>query len=422
MKPALRVLAVVVVVALGAAAWFGVTRAQATTPPVRLSLNAPAAWIPAAGPAPTVPIPAQGSIAVDGVANGSPLQLARADADAVRPIASVAKAMTALVILESHPLNGAETGPAITIDQADVDDFLRIAGQDGSVVAVSRGERFTERDLLLGLMLPSGNNLALTAARWIDGSVDAFVSRLNARAVQLGMLHSHFADPDGLDVRTTSTAADLVVLGEAAVNNPQLAAVVSTLSATMPDGTVVRNLDQSLGTEPGWVGIKTGWTPQAGGCLLYAARRPAPPGLATVTVVGAVLGQPPDPAVDAVHPELGEAFKSAQASVAAAFAGYTWVTAGRGTLPVSGQVSTDWGAGSGMVVGGAPSSLLVHLGDSFSLTATPLPSSSPTPPMGASAPVGIVALASHGQTIGTWPLVTAGAVEGPSIWWKLTHG
>lgn len=421
MKLALWLVAVVAVVALGAATWLGVTRIHAAAPPVHVAVAAPATWIPAPGPAPVVPTPAQGSIAVDGVAGGSPVHLATAAADAVRPIASVAKAMTALVVLESRPLSGADPGPVITINQADVDDYLRIAGQDGSVVAVTRGERFTERDLLLGLMLPSANNLALTAARWLDGSVDAFVSHLNARAAQLGMLHTHFADPDGLDARTTSTAADLVLLGEAVVDNPQLVTVVSALTATMPDGTVVTNLDQSLGSVPGWIGVKTGWTPQAGGCLLYAARRPAPPGLPTVTVVGAILGQPPDPAVDARHPELGGAVGSAQASVAAAFAGYTWVTMGRPTLPVTGQLSTDWGPSSRLIVGGAPLSVLVHLGDSFTLTVTSLPPA-PTPPVPASAPAANLLVTGQGTTIGSWPLVTERAVDDASIWWRLTHG
>lgn len=418
MKLALRILAVAVVCAVGAAAWVAVVRLRAAPPPVQVSVTVASPWVPAPGPAPAVAAPASGSLAVDGVANGSIVHLVQADASAVRPIASVAKAMTALVILEAHPLTGADPGPVITISQVDVDDYRHIAAQDGSVVPVSRGERFTERDLLLGLMLPSANNLALTAARWVDGTVAAFVSHLNARAVTLAMAHTHFADPDGLDVNTTSTAADLVLLGEAVVANPQLLDVVSAGSATMPDGLVVTNLDQLLGTEPGWLGIKTGWTPQASGCLLFAARRPAPPGLPTVTVVGAVLGQPPDAAVAAAHPELGGAFHAAQAAVDAGFAGYTWVTVGRSTIPLKGLVSTAWGEESGVGIGGPDQSVLVHLGDAFALTATSAPLA---PPSSIDARVGRLSVTRDGQPVGTWSLIAGTPIDGPSAWWRLQH-
>src|SRR5207302_1877705 len=114
-----------------------------------------------------------------------------------------------------------------------------------------------------------------------------------AQAIALGMRQTHFADPSGFDPATVSTAADLVRLGRAVLAVPALADIVATRQATLPDGTQLRNLDTLLDTEPGWLGIKTGDSDAAGGCLLFAARRPpsgssGPP----VEVVGAVLGQP----------------------------------------------------------------------------------------------------------------------------------
>ncbi len=253
------------------------------------------------------------------VFRGAVTPLVATDAQTVRPIASVTKAMTALVILETHPLLPGQAGPTLTMTQQDVDDYHSIAAGGGSFAPVFLGEQLTERDLLLGLMLPSANNLALTAARWIDGSASAFVDRLNARASALGMHRTHFADPDGLSSDTTSTAADLVLLGEAVVMNDALLSVVSTTSATLPDGTTVENLNVLLTREPGWVGVKTGWTPAAGGCLLFAARRTLAAGAPPLTMVGAVLDQPPEGDADRAHPELGGAFDVARSAVDSAY-------------------------------------------------------------------------------------------------------
>jgi D-alanyl-D-alanine carboxypeptidase (penicillin-binding protein 5/6) len=331
----------------------------------------------------------------------------------------VAKTMTALVILETHPLQAGDLGPVITMTHADVADYLSIAAQQGSFVPVRVGEQFNERELLLGLMLPSANNLALSAARWIDGSVAAFVARLNARAAALGMSATHFADPDGLDAATTSTAADLLRLGEAAVANPALVDVVSTTTATLPDGTMVSNLDRLLTLQPGWIGIKTGWTPQAAGCLLFAARRQAASGAPALTIVGAVLGQPPDATSGWAHPELGGAFDVAATAVQTALAGYAAVRVGPGSIPVVGNLAAPWGASTQLLMTGPDRVVLVRLGQGLSASASPRPVSVPAP---AGTDAGSVTVSSGGVVVGHWRLVTAAAISAPSPWWRLVHG
>ena len=233
----------------------------------------------------------------------------------MRPIASVAKTMTALVILEQHPLAENEAGPSLTMTQQDVNDYHSIRDSGGSFAPVELGERFSERDLLIGLMLPSANNLALTAARWIDGSVGAFVARLNARAVALGMLHTHFADPDGLGCRHPSTAADLVILGEAVVATRRWSAWCRRASRRSPTAPCA---------EPEHPAHRRARLDR-GQDRLDAGRREAasssPPGEPwrrahrLLTVVGAALDQPPDGNVDLAHPELGGAFDVARAAV-----------------------------------------------------------------------------------------------------------
>ncbi len=375
----------------------------------------------AAAPTTTAPIlaPAQGSFALAAVFDGTTTQLAASNAQTVRPIASVAKTMTALAILDARPLLPGQQGPSLTITQQDVDDFHGIAAAGGSFAPVVLGERLSERDLLLGLMLPSANNFALTAARWIDGSVAGFVRRLNVRAVGLGMLHTHFADPDGLDRATTSTASDLVILARSVAGNSALIGVVSTINATLPDGTAVTNLNILLSAEPGWVGVKTGWTPDAGGCLLFAARRILAAGSPAVTVVGAVLGQPPDGNVDLAHPELGGAFDVARTSVDNAFRGLTTLRVGTGSIPVTGHIFASWGAYSSLRVSGPDRFVLLRAGDSLSATTATAPVSIPA---AAGADAGSVTVHLEGKVIGTWRLTTSDRLAAPSPWWKLLRG
>ncbi len=419
MRHPIRIVLVAAVIAVVAVVSVGTVRLLAATPTLRATATATTPWVPAGGTPPTVAAPPHGSLAVDALVGTAATHLAAADAATVRPIASVAKTMTALVVLDLHPLQPGEAGPVITMTQVDVDDYLHIAAQNGSFVPVRVGEQFSERDLLLGLMLPSANNLALSAARWVDGSVAAFVVRLNARASALGMSRTHFADPDGLNAGTTSTAADLLRLGEAAVANPTLVAVVSQTTATLPDGTVVGNLDRLLVLEPGWIGIKTGWTPQASGCLLFAARREPAPGVPALTVVGAALGQPPDLTSGWAHPELGGAFDVARNAVQTAFAGYAAVRVGSGSIPASGRLSAPWGTSTGVLVSGPDRVVLLHLGDPLTVTTHLRPVTVPAP---AGTSAGSMTVSSGGTVVGQWTLVTASAVDAPSAWWRLLNG
>jgi D-alanyl-D-alanine carboxypeptidase (penicillin-binding protein 5/6) len=422
--PVLRVVtaSVAAAVLLAGAAVGGVlaaTRIEAATPPLTPALRGTGMWVAALGSPPSIAAPAQGSLAVDAVVGSSVTHLLGSDAGTVRPIASVTKTMTALVILEVHPLAPGQDGPVLTMTQRDVNDYLTIAADGGSYAPVTLGERLSERDLLLGLMLPSANNLALTAARWVDGTVSAFVARLNARAAALGMTHTHFADPDGLDPGSTSTAADLVILGERAVDNDAMVGIVSTPTATLPDGTVVDNIDTLLGTEPGWLGIKTGWTQEAGGCLLFAARRTLSLGAPALTVVGAVLDQAPDGNVSVAHPELGGAFTAAQTAAEQAFAAYRVIRVGRGTVPLSGEVFGPWGTASALDLAGPDRTVLVRLGDPLTITAV---THSVAAPSTAGAAAGTVTVTLGGAVVGRWALVTSGSLSGPAPWWRLLHG
>src|SRR4051794_31500725 len=148
------------------------------------------------------------------------------------PIASVAKVMTAYLVLRDHPLRPGEDGPTITLTDADVADTDRRRGQEESVVPVAVGEQLTERQALQALLLPSANNIAAVLAQWDAGSEERFVDRMNAAARSLGMIHTRYTDPSGYDDATVSTAADQVLIVDRAMRLPVFATIVATASAT----------------------------------------------------------------------------------------------------------------------------------------------------------------------------------------------
>jgi len=204
-------------------------------------------------------------------------------------IASVAKVMTAYLVLRDHPLRIGQDGPTITLADDDVADTDQRRGREESVVSVAAGEQLTELQALQALLLPSANNIAVVLARWDAGSVGRFVARMNAAARSLGMNHTRYTDPSGFDDATVSTAADQVRIVERAMRLPVFARIVATRSATLPVAGTVHNTDALLGYD-GFVGVKTGSDDAAGGCFAFRAIRWVDGRRTTIT--GVVLGQP----------------------------------------------------------------------------------------------------------------------------------
>jgi D-alanyl-D-alanine carboxypeptidase (penicillin-binding protein 5/6) len=205
------------------------------------------------------------------------------------PIASVAKVMTAYLVLRDHPLAPGQDGPTITLTDADVADTDRRRRQQESVVPIAAGEQLTERQALQALLLPSANNIAAVLARWDAGSVDQFVARMNATARSLGMTRTRYTDPSGYDDATVSTAADQARIVDRAMRLPVFASIVATPTATLPVAGTVHNTNRLLGHN-GFVGVKTGSTVAAGGCFAFRAIRWIDGKPTTIT--GVMLGQP----------------------------------------------------------------------------------------------------------------------------------
>jgi D-alanyl-D-alanine carboxypeptidase (penicillin-binding protein 5/6) len=225
----------------------------------------------------------EAAVAVDGVG-----RLGVSGGEAPVPIASLAKVMTAYLVLKDDPLEPGEEGFEIEITGADVEDLHRRIAESQSVVAVEAGEVLSERQALEALLLPSANNVAALLAVHEAGSIEAFVGQMNEAASELGMRNTYYTDPSGFEDTTVSTAADQLKLGRTAMTDPTFAQIVAMPSTVLPVVGEVANFNELVGHE-GFVGIKTGSDDAAGGCLLFA-KRTAVDGH-TRTVLGAVLGQ-----------------------------------------------------------------------------------------------------------------------------------
>jgi D-alanyl-D-alanine carboxypeptidase (penicillin-binding protein 5/6) len=239
---------------------------------------------PAAGGQAPPRVPnADAAIVVDAV-DGAVLFAKRPDEE--RSIASTTKLMTALLALEEAEPREVFTAPAYNALPAE------------SRINLREGERMTVQDLLEALLLESANDAAVTLAENIAGSREAFVEQMNDRAAELGLDHTSYANPIGLDQSGNySSARDLATLTRALLRNRRFARIVDMPSATLESGSrprVVQNRNDLVGAYP-WVdGVKTGYTLDAGNVLVGAAARGP-----RARVVSVVLGEPTEAARDA---------------------------------------------------------------------------------------------------------------------------
>jgi serine-type D-Ala-D-Ala carboxypeptidase (penicillin-binding protein 5/6) len=245
------------------------------------------------------------------------------------PIASIAKVMTAYLILRNHPMSVAENGATLTVTKAEADAYPSQLAAGQSLIQVVAGEALSERQALEALLLPSANNIAHILARWDAGNDAAFVAKMNDEATKLGMANTQYTDPSGLDPATVSTPGDQVILARKAMDIPALAQIVSMPQTTLPIVGEVKNVNTILGQD-GVVGLKTGFTDQAGGCLLFAAAITVEG--QTLRVLGAVLG---------VGTQTSDAFTSSRALIKASGAlvhKYRVVHAGQQVATVRGPL------------------------------------------------------------------------------------
>ena len=322
------------------------------------------------------------------------------------PTASTAKIITALTVLSRKPLSLNQSGPLITLTTSDVALYNAYAAQQGSVVKVIAGEQISEYQILQTLLLPSANNMADSLAIWAFGSLPAYTAAANAYLAEHKLTHSNVgSDASGLSPTTTSTAHDLVILGELAMENPALAQIVGQGAATgIPVVNNIKNVNFLLGTA-NIVGVKTGNTDQAGGVFVSASlttvnRKP-------VTIVTALAGVP----------SLFEAVNNSLPLIQSAQTNFKNVSVIKAGAKV-GDYRLPWG-GSVSATASKDLSALTWNGSSLSFNINLLP---------------IMISSQAGQTTGQITtqksaaddqqkiaIQLATAPTKPSVWWRLEH-
>lgn len=217
-----------------------------------------------------IPWPAEGQAAVKVVGSGD---LGTFGPQKPVPTASVAKIMTAYVVLRDHPLKKGKTGPQIKVDAKAVAEGG--STDESRIEGLSANQKFSEQDMIKMLMIPSGNNIARLLARWDTKSTNeaAFVKKMNAAAKDLGMKNTTYTDPSGLDPKTVSTAVDQLKLAEAVMKFDAFRPIVSVPNADIPGlpERINSNIDDLLLAGLSIKGIKTGSSTAAGGTLSWAA-------------------------------------------------------------------------------------------------------------------------------------------------------
>jgi len=209
------------------------------------------------------------------------------DLNTERPIGSITKVMTAVVVIDAGDLNRMITVPSAVVGYVNT--------YDASTAGLRPGDTLTATQLLAALLVPSGADAAYTLALAYGPGLVAFIAKMNATAEALGLTRTHFSNFDGLpwptEYSTYSTAADLLTLGRFAMQSAVFRSIVDqrTYRVAARSGHhayVWQNTDPLLGAYPGAIGIKTGYTQAAGHCLLFEATRDGR------SFIGVTLGSP----------------------------------------------------------------------------------------------------------------------------------
>ena len=182
-----------------------------------------------------------------------------------RKMASTTKIMTAIIIIENCKLN-----ESIEISK-------KAANTGGSRLGLKTGDKITILDLLYGLMLHSGNDAAVALAEYAGNDIPGFAEKMNKKAQELGLKNTHFETPHGLDSdEHYTTAYELALLTNYALNNPTFSKIVGTKNYTITINGYSKDLSNTnelLGNLDGVYGVKTGFTNGANRCLVTACKR-----------------------------------------------------------------------------------------------------------------------------------------------------
>lgn len=349
--------------------------------------------------APSVTWPNFGSSAIGAV--GFPGILASSGSTEPRPIASITKIVTSLVILNTKPLALNEPGPAITFSAQDAALVQAYAARNGETKPMRAGMTLSQLQVNEVMLIASANNYAESYSTWAFGSQTAFLAAAHTWLVAHGLNYTTLLDSSGMNPGNTSTASDLVAIGKLALANPVIASIVSTKNVNIPGVREIKNTNKLLG-QAGVDGIKTGTLDEAGACLLFSTQFKV--GSRSITLVGVALGGINHTALDSAVRSLISTAKKGFRSVALTKAGQSFAS-----------YSTPWNTKVRAIA--APNKPIVVWADT---------------PISTRVSVTKVGLAKAGEQVGSVlftvgkrkisvPLTLEKGIDDPGILWRLAH-
>jgi D-alanyl-D-alanine carboxypeptidase (penicillin-binding protein 5/6) len=327
--------------------------------------------------------------------------LARTGSEESLPIASITKIVTALTVLDAHPMTAGSAGPDITFDQDDAEIYSKYVAQNGKVVGVTPGTTLSQLDVLKVVLIESANNYAESLVNWAFGSEAEYLEAAHAFLAEHELTGTTVVDSTGMSPENVSTTADLVALARLALTSPTLADLVSTEATNVPGVGPIDNTNTLLGVD-GVDGIKTGTLDEAGACLLFSTDFAV--GDETISLVGVSLGAE-------THEALAADVRGLLESAAGNFTQLQVASAGQ----VVGELTTEWGDTAEIVV--AEDYREVVWSD------TPVSATVTTRDLSTGAAgedVGVLTV-TVGEETAEVPLELATDVEDPGPWWRLTN-
>jgi len=254
------------------------------------------------------------------------------------PTASIAKVITALVVLDKHPLKSGENGPTLTMTSDDVARLIKTQEQGGSYVSIANGEQLTEKQMFQAILLESANNLADSLAIWAFGSLENYQAAAEKWLKQNNLSDTTIGtDASGFDPSTKSTAANLCKIMLLAIKDPALMEIMGTAEiGDFPVAGNLKNTNELLGQSGVFAG-KTGFTDDAGHGVILATKVTVDSQSQIVAL--AVLGQDSYDEAFALSQKLIESIESSL-TLQKIQAGQT-----------VGQITSDWGNKTDLIVG-----------------------------------------------------------------------
>lgn len=322
--------------------------------------------------------------------------------DAIAPTASIAKVITALMVLDAKPLRLGEVGETITITAQDAALYEHARSTGQSNLSVSEGQTITEYQALQGMMMVSSNNLAYTLAAWAFGSQDDYIVAANNWLAQNGLTDTKVNDASGFSPNTVSTANELVRLAMIANDNDVLREIFSTKTAQFPGVGEIKNTNLLLDID-GIYGLKTGYTPEAGNNLLFMSEVKV--NGVTKSIAGVVLGQKEGQLNDAVR-ALNTSSRDGIGEV---------VIFPQGTLV--GTINSGWGDQTEVVLS-SPLSMIGWKDDLANGREISITIDDGISPGGTAAGSTVGKIKSGSAEVS---LITKGAISEPALMWRITH-